>query len=111
MAKLPLYLPARRINSAKSARVWHGFIGRKIGAAVISMAHVVGLRRRAEDVALLTRGYIKESGSRIEAGGHPVGRAQRPWANRSTLWRRRALVVGNGTALRIFAVAPSDLAI
>ncbi len=87
MAKLPLYLAACWIDSAQRTPVRLCLVGRKIGAAIISMAHLIGLRRRAEDVALLSRGYVKEIGSRIEAGGHPVRRAQCAWTNRSTLGR------------------------
>src|SRR5580700_5432946 len=105
MPKLPLHLTSRRIDGAKRAPVRLRFIGRKIGAAIISMAHLVGLRRRAEDVALLARRHIKEPGSRVEARGHPVCSPQRPRANRSPLRRRRTLVVRNRSTLAILAIA------
>src|SRR5579863_6445577 len=84
MAKLPLHLAACWIDSAQRAPVRLCFIGRKVGAAVISMAHLIGLRGSTEYVALLSRRHIKEIGPRIEAGGHPVRRSQRARTNCST---------------------------
>src|SRR5271154_890331 len=107
MAKLPLYLAARGIDGAQRSPVWFCFVGRKIGAAVISMAHIIRLRRSAEDVALLARGYIEKTGSGIEAWRHPVRGTQCSRANRSPLGRWRALIISDRAPFCIFAVAPS----
>src|SRR5580704_8474672 len=100
MAKLPLHLAACGINGAQRAPIRLCLIGGEIGAAVVSMAHFVGLWRGAEDVALLSRRNIKETGSRVEAWGHPVGGAERSRANRPPLRRWRTLLVRDGTTLR-----------
>src|ERR1700676_479339 len=106
MAEFPLYLAAGGVDGAKRAPVRLCFIGRKIGASVVSVAHLVGLWRGAEDVTLLARSYIEKTGLRIEAWGHPVGGAQRSWANRASLGCWRALVVRDGATVGIFAVGP-----
>src|ERR1022692_1378211 len=111
MTKLPLHLTASRINSAQSAPIRLGFVGRKIGTAVIRMSHFVGLRRSAEKVALLSRSHVKKTSSRVETWGHPVRGTQRPRANRPPLRRRRTFLVSDRATLSILAIAPRGPAI
>src|SRR5579864_2556111 len=106
MAELPLHLAACRINSTKRAPVWLCLVGREIGAAVISVAHLVGLRRSAKDVALLARSHIEKTGLGVETWRHPIRGAQCSWANCSSFGSWRALVIRDRAAFGIFAVGP-----
>src|SRR5580704_5074041 len=58
--KLPFHFADLRIDGPKRSPVGLSLVGRKVSAAVIGMSGLVGLRRSAEDVALLACGYIEE---------------------------------------------------
>ena len=107
----PLYLPSRRINGLQKTAIRPSLFGRKICAAVIGMAGLVGLRSRAENVALIACSHIEERRLRIVGRGHEVRRPQRARANRTPFGRRGRLIVRHGTACGIFRVAPGSLAV
>src|SRR5262249_23471296 len=88
MAELPLHFPGLRRDGAQSTPIRFSFIRGKVRAAIVGVPCFVGLRRGAEDVALLTRGHIEEARLRVEAGRHPVRCAQGSGANGVALWRR-----------------------
>src|SRR4029077_20011450 len=60
MLPFPLHFSGVRIDRSQRPGERCGIVIRKIGAAVIGVTRFVGLRRRAEDVALLARSHVKE---------------------------------------------------
>src|SRR5712671_5008073 len=111
MLPLPLDFSVGRIDSAQRTPKRRGVIVRKIRAAVIRMPWLIGLRRRAENIALLARGHIKETGLRIERWRHPVGRSRRTRTDTAAIRRGRRFFGGNRAPLRIFAATPRNLGI
>src|SRR5215831_461005 len=111
MAEFPLNQSAPRVNRAQGSPVRFRFVGRKIGTAVIGMTCFVGLRRSAEDVALLSCTHIEEAGLYVEAWGHPVCGTQGARTYRPSRPSRRTLLVRNGAALAVLTIAPCNSAV
>src|SRR5882757_6310685 len=111
MLPLPLDFPGARIDGAQRTPERRGIIVRKIRAAVIRMPWLIGLRRRAENIALFARGHIKETSLRVERWRHPVGRSSRTRTDAATIRRRRRFFGGNRAPLGILAATPRNLGI
>src|SRR5712672_1520195 len=111
MLPFPLDFSICWIDSAQRTPERRGIIVRKISAAVIRMPWLIGLRRRAENVALFARRHIKETGLRVERWRHPVGRSRRTGTDAAAIRRRRRCFGGNGAPLRILAATPGNLGI
>src|SRR5258705_5229031 len=111
MLPLPLDFSTGRIDSAQRTPERRGIIVRKISAAVIRMPWLIGLRRRAENVALFARGHVKETSLRIERWRHPVGRSRRTRTDTAAIRRRRRFFGGNRAPLGILAATPRNLGI
>src|SRR5712671_5087782 len=111
MLPFPLDFSGSRIDSAQRTPERRGIIVRKIGAAVIRMPCLIGLRRRAEDVALFARRHIKETSLRVERWRHPVGRSRRTRTDAAAIRRGRSFFGGNGAPLGILAATPRNLGI
>src|SRR5712671_5630037 len=111
MFPFPLDFSTGRIDSAQRPPERRGVIVRKISAAVIRMPWLIGLRRSAENIALLARGHVKETGLRVERWRHPVRRSRRTRTDAAAIRRRRRFFGGNGAPLGILAVAPRNLGI
>src|SRR6267154_5697501 len=111
MLPLPLDFSVGWIDSAQRTPERRGIIVRKISAAVIRMPWLIGLRRSAENIALLARGHVKETGLRVERGRHPVGRSRRTRTDTAAIRRRRSFFGRDRAPLGIFAATPGNLGV
>src|SRR6516165_830796 len=111
MRKLPLQLAAEGIDRPQRTPEGFGVIVRKIRAAVVGVALFVRLPRGCEDVALLARRDVEKFGLRIVGWRHPVGRAGGSRAYAAAFGCGRGIQRGCGTALSIFAGAPTKLGV
>ena len=109
--EFPFHFAGRGIERAQCAEVRLGFVGRKIGAAVIGVSGFVRLRRGAESVALVARGDIEQSGLRVVGGRIEIRGAQRSGTNGMARERRAGFLFSDGTAFRVFGVAPGLLTV
>ncbi len=106
MLPFPFYFSSGGIDGAECAGKRGGIIIRKIGAAIISVTRFVGLRRSAENVTLLPRSNVEKLRLRIVSGRHPVGRTRGARAHAIPFQRRGSVLARNGSAARIFRIAP-----
>src|SRR5947209_3858457 len=82
-----------------------------MGGAVEGVCWLVGLRSRAEDVAVIARGQIKRTGLRTVGGGQEVGCAQRAGTHSVAVECRRGVFIRDGPSLDVFGVTTGLLAV
>src|ERR1700686_3996270 len=111
MTELPLHLSGRRIDRAQRTPIRFGFVRGEIRAAVVSVPGFVRLRGGAEDVALLTRGYVEPSSLWIVGRRHPVGGAEGSGTHGVAFERGFGSFIRDWAPLGVLAVAPRDLAV
>src|SRR6266853_6220890 len=111
MTELPLYLSGRRIDRAQRTPIRFGFLRGEICATVVSVPRFVRLRGSAEDVALLTRGHVEQSGLWIVARRHPVGSAHGSGTHGVALERGFGCLIRHRSPFVVRAVAPRDFAV
>src|SRR5205807_236608 len=99
------------IDSAQRPPERRGIIVRKIGAAVIRVPRLIGLRRRAENVALFARGHVKETSLRVERWRHPVGRSRRTRTDAAAIRRGGSFFGCDRAPLGILAATPGNLGV
>src|SRR5258708_8739926 len=111
MLPFPLDFSTGRIDSAQRTPKRRGIIVRKISAAIIRMPWLIGLRRRAENIALFARGHVKETSLRIERWRHPVGRSRRTRTNAAAIRPGRSFFGPDRAPLGVPAATPGHLCV
>src|SRR4029077_11267042 len=109
MLDLPLYLPCFRIDRLQKSEIRFSLLRWKICAAIKSVACLIGLWSRAENVALVACRHVEQPSLRIVGRRHKICRTQSSRTNCVPFERGRSFVLRNRPSLGVFGVAPGGL--